>query len=251
MRRLVLTMLAAGFAAAPACAADGWRFNLMPYVWGAGMDGTVRHEKLPGSIGVEADFGDVLDNLDVGGMLAFEGHKGRAGFLLDAMYVKLSTDATVPQIGLPVSLGSKTFTGMAAGQYRLVEDSIGSIDLLAGVRYWSVEARIAYNVPSAVPLPPPLPHSYDASETGRWADAMLGAKMNVHLTRRLSLNAHGMVGGGGSRLASDAMLGLGVALGKSSSLLIGYRHITADYQRGGFEFDANVHGPAVGLGLRF
>lgn len=237
--------------AAPAAAEDGWHFNVMPYVWAAGMDGSLSHPGLPKDLVVDAKFRDVLSNLDIGAMLAFEGHNGRVGFLLDGMYVKLSREAVAPIVGLPVSLGATTFTGLAAGQYRIAEDSIGSFDLLAGVRYWSVESRFSYEAPTGAPLPPGIPPAYSASEKDSWADAMVGAKMVVYLSPRISLNAHGMMGAGGSSLTSDALLAVGIGLGQSSSLLIGYRHIQADYSKNNFRFDVSLHGPAVGLGVRF
>lgn len=236
---------------APAAAEDGWEFNVMPYVWASGIDGSLSHAGLPRDFEVEAKFKDILENLDFGAMMAFEGHKGRVGFLLDGMYIKLSRDATVPQIGLPVELGSTTFTGMAAGQYRIVDDSIGSLDLLAGIRYWSVKSRFSYEVPVGTPLPPPLPPAYSASESANWVDGMVGAKMVVHVLPRVTLNAHGMVGTGGSRLTSDALLAVGFGLGQSTSVLLGYRHIKADYSKGNFNFDASLQGPALGLGFRF
>lgn len=237
--------------AAPAAAEEGWRFNVVPYVWAAGIDGRLSHHGLPQDIDVEAKFRDVLGDLDIGAMLAFEGRKGRVGFLLDGLYVKVSRDATMPLIGLPVSLGSTTFTGMAAGQYRIVDDAIGSFDLLAGVRYWSITSRFSYEAPTGAPLPPGMPQAYGGSERASWVDAMAGAKLVAHITPGITLNAHGMMGAGGSRLSSDALLAVGIGLGRSSSLLVGYRHVKADYRKNGFGFDTSLHGPAMGLGFRF
>ncbi|TPE62149.1 hypothetical protein FJQ54_06320 [Sandaracinobacter neustonicus] len=252
MRTACVASLILGLISAPAAASDGgWEFNVAPYLWGAGIDGRLAHPALPQDVSVEVPFSDIWKNLDIGGMVAFEARKGRVGLLLDGLYVKTSNDATIPQLGLPVSLGATTFTGMAAGQYRIVEDGIGSLDLLAGARYWSMDTRISYDLPAAVPLPPGVPHAYDHSEKAQWVDGMVGAKAVVHLSRRISMNAHGMLGAGGSRFSSDAMLALGFGLGSSTSLLLGYRHLDADYRDGGLQLKTRMHGPAAGMSIRF
>ena len=243
--------LALGLLSAPAVAGEGWQFNLAPYVWGAGIDGRVAHAALPRDFDVDMPFSDILQNLDVGAMLAFEARKGRAGLVLDGLYVKTSNDATIPRLGLPVSLGATTFTGLVAGQYRIVDDGVGSLDVVAGVRYWSIDARIGYDLPPVVPLPPGVPHAYDHSEGATWVDGMAGAKAVVHLSPRVTVNAHGMLGAGGSRFSSDALVAVGFGLGPSTSLLLGYRHMTSDYRDGAFRLATRLHGPAAGMSIRF
>ena len=243
--------LVLGLLSTPAAAEEGWQFNLAPYLWGAGIDGRVAHAALPNDVSVDMPFSDIWKNLDIGAMVAFEARKGRTGLLLDGLYVKTSNDATIPQLGLPVSLGATTFTGLVAGQYRVVDDGVGSLDLLAGVRYWSVDARIGYDLPSVVPLPPGVPHVYDHSEGAQWVDGMAGAKAVVHLSPRITVNAHGMLGAGGSRFSSDALLAFGFGLGPSMSLLVGYRHLDTDYRDGAFRLATRLHGPAAGMSIRF
>ena len=154
-------------------------------------------------------------------------------------------------IGLPAEAGMTTFTGMAAGQYRVVDDAMGSLDLLAGVRYWNISTSFSYAAPAGAPLPPGVPPAFAFNGKSDWVDGMVGAKAVVRLSRLLSVNAHGMLGAGGSDFSADAMVALGIRLGGSSSLLLGYRHLDVDYHAGGLAFDGSIHGPALGLGVRF
>ena len=249
MRRLILLLFTASISTA-AAAADQWEFNLVPYIWAGSMDGRLASSRLPQDISVNVPFRDIFQNLDIGGMVAFEGHKGRLGFLMDGVYIKTSTEGTIPVVGLPAEAGMKTFTGLAAGQYRVVDDPVGTLDLMAGVRYWNIRTSFSYSAPAGAPLPPGMPPSLDFNGKAEWVDAMAGAKAVVQLSRLLSLNAYGMLGGGGSNFSADAMVALGLHLGGSTSLL-GYRHLDADYRSGGFVFDGSIHGPALGLGVRF
>ena len=53
---------------------DGWEFTVAPYLWMAGPDGDVTVKGTKSS--VDADFGDILDNLDVGAQGYFEASIG-------------------------------------------------------------------------------------------------------------------------------------------------------------------------------
>lgn len=256
-------MIAALVLAAPAAAEDGsasdggWTFNLVPYLWLSGSDATVSHPGFPVEVKASTSFGEIFRKLDVGAMVALEGRRGRWGFLLDGLYAKLSDEATVgvPQLGglpLTAAIGLRTFTGLAAVQYRAVDDGTGSLDIVAGPRFWSYRTRIDASLPAGLPLPPGIPPTYGRAETLHWVDAMAGAKAVVHLAPRLTLNAHAMFGAGGSRFSSDSLLAFGVAAGRNVSLLAGYRYLSANVRRdSGLAADMSMHGPIVGAGIRF
>lgn len=252
--RLALLALPAGEVLA---AEQEWQFNAVPYVWTAGSTTSVRHPGFPIDVEADASFRDILENLDFGGMLAFEGRKGRWGFLLDGLFVKVSEDANVglPPLGgarLPVDLSVRTFTGLAAISYRAVDDPVGSLDLIVGPRYWSLRSGISAAFPVGTPLPPGVPPGYDRQETVDWVDAMAGAKAVVRIAPGVTLNAHAMFGGGGSRFSSDSMGAVGFGLATQVSLLAGYRHLSAGVRRSnGLEFATRMHGPVLGLGVRF
>ena len=56
---------------------EGWEFAVAPYLWMAGIDGDVTVRGTKGSI--DADFGDVLDNLDAGIQGYIEARNGKWG----------------------------------------------------------------------------------------------------------------------------------------------------------------------------
>lgn len=250
-----LSIVAAAWASiiTPAAADDGWSVTATPYVWAAGVDGRVDHPLLPASISATAGFGDVLERLDIGGMIALEARKGRFGILAEGMHIAMSDRASLPVLGLPVDLSTRTSGALLSGELRFIDGDAVSVDALAGVRYWSISTRIRYAVPDGVPLPPgiPLPRTYDTRRGSDWVDAMTGLKARAQLGAAVSLTATGMIGFGGSDLVTDLSLLLGVETGRRTSLVIGYRRLDVDYSSGGFTFDANVHGPLAGLAVRF
>ncbi|MBB4633964.1 hypothetical protein [Sphingosinicella soli] len=136
-RGAALLAACCGFAA-PALAGtktDGWDVRLIPYVWTASVDGSVSHPALSAPIRAQASFGDVLKRLDIGGMVALEARKGRIGILAEALHISMSDTASMPVVGLPVALSTRTSGGLLAGEVRIVDTDALSLDALAGLRY--------------------------------------------------------------------------------------------------------------------
>lgn len=233
---------------------DGWKFRVTPYVWGAGMDGKVSQFGLP-TTRINQSFGDVLGSLKFGGMLAVEARKDRFGLLADVLYVRLGESgkavapvppAPVPGIGVKARANVTLSTALLAGQYRAVEAPQGYVDLMAGVRHWSVDTRVRISSPA-------LGLNLSGRESESWNDAILGAKALYRLDDRLYGLGWAMIGGFGSnvRSSSDIMLGLGYSLNDRAALLLSYRHLAVNYRKSGFVYDTRMHGPALGLDYRF
>jgi hypothetical protein len=130
-------------AAAPAPAAStpaaspaptGWRFEITPYLWAAGLDGDVKVGRLPAT-GVEATFSDLVDVLDIALMTTFAGHRDRGGFLVDAICIDLTDTVSTPDNACgdaDVGLTQQMYS--AAGTWRVSEGK-APVTILGGVRY--------------------------------------------------------------------------------------------------------------------
>jgi hypothetical protein len=78
---------------------DEWTHNIAPYLWAAGLSGQVG---IGGTVmDVDMEFDEILENLDFGGFLTLNGHKGRWGYYVDIAYLKLGFDDK-PNMG-PIS----------------------------------------------------------------------------------------------------------------------------------------------------
>lgn len=223
-----------------------WRYRLTPYVWGAGLQGTV------GASGrraeVERSFSEVLDSLDAGAMLAFEARRGRFGLFADLLHVRLSDSARVPTpLGIDLSGDARVHatTFMLAGQYRLTTRDRGYLDLVGGVRHWALRTEVDARLGSLL--------SVSGRDRERWSDPVLGLKGTYHLNKHLYLTGWAMAGGFevGSQFSTDLMGAVGYRLGRQSTLLLGYRNLQVDYQSSSFTFDATLRGPALGWDYRF
>ena len=70
---------------------DRWKFKAAIYLWGAGIDGTTRR-------GNEFDvsFSDIISNLDMAFMGAFEARKSKWSLAADVVYLDVSADNAEP-----------------------------------------------------------------------------------------------------------------------------------------------------------
>lgn len=244
----------------PFASADGgWSYRITPYLWAAGLDGKVAFAGRPPIPPVEAQpsagFSDVLSNLDFGAMAFFEARRDRVGFFGDLLYIRLSDSASgsVPLPSLPpanveADVRSTTRTALLAGQYRVFQSAAGSVDLMAGARFWSLNNRI--RVAGTVG---PVPGSITRRVSASWADPMLGVKGLHHLTPRTYVMGWAMAGGFGIGAESslDLLGAFGYSFNDRTALLFGYRYLSVDYRREGFRFDAAQHGPGIGFDVRF
>jgi hypothetical protein len=224
-----------------------WVIDAAFYGWASGLEGTVA--TLPPLPPVDVNFGfnDLLSHLD--GALMGSVYARRDRFILfgDLMYAKVSVDkdfATRSSTNVSLSSSSLMVTGGAG--YRLADDPTYSVDLLAGARVYNVSTDATLRIGRA------FSRAGNANET--WVDPMVGAKFNVRLSDRWSLNSWGFVGGGfgaGSTFAWDLFGGVGYDFDETYSLVVGYRGLGVDYSHNGYVYDVVQHGPIVGLKIRF
>ena len=254
---LFLLLAMAGIApasAAPDIADDRWQYRLVPYIWGAGIDGRLAHAGLPITLHPSAGFGDIWNHLDFAAMMVFEAQRGRHGMLAELVTLRLSGTVEVPipttGFGLPVDLGGNTTSVLAAYQYRMIREERGQLDAVAGVRYWSTTTDLAYAIP--VPPPPPVPQVYDRSQSRNWVDVQVGIKGRRNFTNGAYVGGWLLGGAGGSDLSMDVTLLTGYRFSDRTALSVGYRWLKADYSTSnGFAFDVDMHGPGIGLEFAF
>ena len=225
---------------------DDWHFKVTPYLWATAIDGDVGIGRLP-AVEIDADFSDVLDELDFAFMGTAEARKGRWGVLFDGVYAKFSADADTP--GPLFGKGTVDFVQQLyslAGAYRLVEGH-APIDVLGGLRYVYVKPDVGL---TAGLLP-----ARSASRTKDWIDGFAGLRIQYSITDRWSLLGYADIGGGGSDLTWQALGGVTYRISKTFEAQLGYRYLSIDYDEGSgsdrFLYDINMSGPYLSLGIYF
>ena len=230
----VALLMTIGFAGA----ADGDREYLFGvYVWGAGIEGDVT--LLGQEAGIDSGFSDLVDVLDGGVMLHFEGAGDRWSVISDLFFVDLGQDLVRPE-GV---MDYEQWIIDGAGGYEVAED----VDLLFGLRYTSIDGELRIVAP--LELNPRADHS--------WMDPYVGARWTPQFGDHWGLSLRGDIGGFG--LESDLtwqLRAMGIySFSDRVSLGFGFRMLDYDFEEGEgltrFAYDVTMVGAEIGVGFKF
>ena len=142
---------------------DRWRSSLFLYLWATSLDGTAA----VGGAEVEIDesFSDLVENLDVAFSARFESHKGKWGYFLDGMYVKLDPSESTP-VGT-VEVDVKNLILEAGGVYHFSPVVQG----LFGARHQDLDLDIT------------LPGGRTVGSSQDWVDGFRGLRKTLSCAR--------------------------------------------------------------------
>ncbi len=222
----------------------GWQFSLGIYAPLMGLEGDIGIAGL--SAAVDIPFEDILENLDAGASLAFEGRYGKWSLTGDFIWLKLS-DSFHPAFNSRLNFRQEQIAASLVLGYALFDNGCTTLDLLAGGALTHINADLEL-------LTPGLPVTVRrASGSRTWIDPFIGLRLRHQISDRWTLWFRGEYGGFG--VSSDeywqAIAGISYRIGEHTSLALAYRIIAVDYDRGNFQYDTEMSGPNLGLVFRF
>lgn len=228
-----LLVLLVGCAATPQdTEADAWTWRVAPYLWTAGIDGTVETSNVEADFDV--DFSDIWDNLESAGLVAVETRRDRLTILGDLVYLGLEVDGETP-LGADAELQMDTTILELAGLYRVTPDS--PFEVGAGVRYSSIESELDAGL-------------VDSDGSRDILDGFAAGRATWSFAPRWSLRVYGDVGAGDSDLTWQASAMLGYHF-TNWGLGFGYRILDYDFEDGSNDLDLAFEGLMYGVELRF
>lgn len=219
-------------------AADsGWRFELTPYLWLAGVSGTTAVDGVePPPIDNDYHFFSP-QNLDLAGFVNFSGRRGAWGFTADALYISFSDSYAIGP--LTTDFGIRGWSLELSGTWQ--PPSLEYVTLLAGARQVSLDVDL-----ELTPGP-------SAGTTQTWFDPIVGLKIRYPFADDWAVFARGDAGGFGvgSDLMSNAWLGIARHFGAHNSVAFGYRYLALDFDDDAFVADFSARGYFVALTFHF
>ena len=115
--------------------------------------------------------------------------------------------------------------------------------MLGGIRYWHVTGELEFR--------PGLLPGVEVSRSRGWVDAVGGIRARVALSKSWFITGKADLGGGGSKFTYQLFGGVGYKLGDHFALFGGYRDLNVNYDKNDFLFDMSLHGPIIGVSIRF
>jgi len=236
-----------------------WHYEITPYLFLPGVDGTSTLSVLP-PVDIDLSFGDLWKNFDV---FALSGRleswrEKRFGLYLDGQGLSVdgNFDLPIPSTTASVSIGQtiidlgigvRLFDLPLGGEWRGHQSRIIA-DFLTSARYNELTQEIFLSAPA----PPP---DLSAGDTYRWWDPQLGGRITVQLTDRIPVAVRGSYGGfdvGARRNRSwEILAGLGYRFTDLFELRGGYKIYSLDFAdgrgRSRFGFDGNLQGLWLGF----
>jgi len=224
-----------------------WNQRITLYGWGSSLDGDIGVAPLP-DISVSRGFSDTLSSLDFAAMAVYEARKDRWGLLIDVQAVNLSERGRIPGLGTPGHISTELQGALLAGTYRLSDSDRGYLDLIAGLRYWSIDTNASLELPPGTPFPFPT-RARDSRSTTVF---QVGVKGTWAFDGPMFLTGWAMGGAGGSTdLSSDAMVALGYTISPRMALMIGFRRVDLKHSARRLDLDMSLQGPGLALDVRF
>lgn len=249
---LIIIATAALFAATQTHAQgeDGWRFTVEPYLVATSINGDASVGRVVG-VPVDVSFSDILENLDMAGMLHFEAQHGNGwGVVFDYGFMDLGADTSVGFGGiLDASVRQGILELLVT---RDVEIGATSMEVLAGVRSWSNKLKVSLD-----------PAIWNGSLSTRvsedWVDPVVGLRWTGELAERWRIRLRGDIGGlgVGSDFSWNASATALYNISDRFELEFGYKALDVDYDNGkaadngSFVYDTTTHGPLLGLLINF
>ena len=233
----------------------GRAWEIMPYAWFTGIEGTMTIE---GQLqGIDASLADVWDNSNAGGSLRCETWKGGDGFYLDLFYVNLTGEYGDDE-NRYIPASSIFFVDLAYNHqlgstpvffHQESRDNTEiryfALGVLAGLRYFNLKNSLEQ------------PDDEKLEQTGQFIDPIVGGYFHYRMARDFTVAASGDIGGFGigSNFTWNAWVRFDVRLADWLWLNAMGRAFDIDYEDGSGDdklgLNARIAGPAFGAIFRF
>ena len=224
---------------------NDWSFILTPYVWGAGLDGTVSINDFPPR-NIKLDTNDIINNLDLVFMSEFEAKRNNVGICLDYIYLNLSDSTSSSQIRFinDASLEIKQTIVTASLFYRFKDSKYVQADFFSGLRYNDIKQNFAVSLNN---------NKYIYKNTENWLDPIIGLRFVYQFTDKLYTKNSMDIGGFdvGSRLTSQFSSTIGYKFNDHIQSAIGYRFLKTEYNSDYFKYDVVLDGFILNVSYLF
>lgn len=224
--------------------AEGWTFAVSPYLW---LPGISTSTEIDGRT-LDADLSpsDAVASLDFAFMGAVEARNGRWGLILDTVYADLGAEESTPfgQLWSEAEVDTRLSATTIYAGYRVAESEKGSVDLLAGARFYDLDMTLS--------LAPGLREARSRAISDTWVNPVLGVRGRYAFTERWFASGVADFGGFAGETSSWQLFGsLGYQFNPNWSVQGGWRYLDIDHEINNSDVGIALSGPILGVTFRF
>jgi opacity protein-like surface antigen len=249
-----VVVVAASIVAATTASAAEWEHRITPYGFFAGLDGsqTIGTRLGPITADLDLSISDVLDNLELAGMLRYRGQKERWVVMTDAIYMDLEAKKKKGSQGGLIAVDAKIQAKQLALEADLGYEVADGIVVYTGWRYNDIDQDLTVTTTGG-----PAAGTRTGSAADSWIDPIVGVTTELPIGKRWSVGLLGDIGGFGigSDFAWQLVGSVRFQASERISVVAAYRHIDMDYENGSgtelFGYDMSISGPALGVSFDF
>jgi len=239
--------------------AEGLDWTIAPYLWASDVAMDVSISGDP-ALGVDAEFSDILDKLDMAFMGHIEASSGSFGGFFDVIYISLGDDQVInlgpdgPILGdLEVDMDLSLNIYELGGLYRVSGDGLASsaFDIIGGLRQVDMTTKLNIVLPG--PGAMPINGKMDISET----DIFVGARLVGEISEKWHYKLKADIAGGGTEGTINGLAAVGYTFGQTGlfSLELGYRYMSIELKDGDadetIKTEITMSGPVLGFVFNF
>mgnify|MGYP001765512930 CR=1 FL=1 len=228
----------------PLQAAEGeWQQEIVPYMWGSGMNGTTGVRDIEGE--VDMSFGDILSDLEFAFMGAYRAQRDQFSVTVDGIYMALGEDVKGPRGAVKGTVDMD----QTALEVDLGWDLSDRFTVFGGLRYIDITSDIMLKGPNDTRV--------RGKGSEQWIDPVIGAHYTYPFSDKWSAMLRGDIGGFGvgSQFAWQGIAELRWQVRPNIGIVGAYRYIDMDYSSGRgptyFLYDMAISGPALGVAFAF
>ncbi len=227
---------------------SGWEHKVVLYGWLATFDGTLTYA-LPGGEKQESDAG-VIDALDGIFMGTYEVRKDKFSFLSDVVYLGMSGGETIAEdlgkgrLETTVAEEFDAWVVSLYGGYNIIDSAGSTLDIIAGMRYFSLD------VDASIDLPGNRLPTIQLSPSFEVYDALIGVKGNFNINENWYVPYVFDIGAGDTDLTWQAQASIGYRFGWGD-VLATYRYLHYEKDDLRLVEDFDLYGPKVGVVFHF
>jgi hypothetical protein len=232
----------AALASAPMVQASDWDWSATPYIWAPSISTDLLNNAPPVEGGSDADFGNIVDKIDMAFMGHLEGQGDDFGAFADVIYLSLGDQKDFERVSTDSSLDASVFE--LAAVWSPGEQRNQGFEVIGGLRHIILDFSVDFD-----PVNPELSNAKVQLDQS-YSDFMVGGRYTGSFNEHwgYSLRADGSWGDTDGTMNLSALVDYKT---NSGAWLFGYRYMTAELGDDDTDLDLTLMGPVVGYAFKF